>query len=176
MKIYTKTGDKGKTCLVDGSRVDKDDVRLEAYGTADELSSFIGLLAANVKYESDKAFLMHIQNDLFDIGAALATPSKVCPEIFSSLIEAEIDKIQATLPALHSFILPGGCNEASLAHVCRTVCRRLERNIVRLEKTAEIDANIAIYVNRLSDYFFVLARKCNIIDKTPEIIWQKTCK
>lgn len=176
MKIYTKTGDKGQTSLVDGSRVNKDDLRLDTYGTADELSSFIGLLIAETYDSADKAFLIGIQKDLFVIGAALATPKLVACEVNTQRIEAEIDNIQQQLPPLHSFILPGGCRCAALAHVCRTICRRLERLLVRLSKSAEIDSNIVSYINRLSDYFFVLARKFNIIYETTENTWQKTCK
>ncbi|MDO5446907.1 MAG: cob(I)yrinic acid a,c-diamide adenosyltransferase [Prevotellaceae bacterium] len=176
MKIYTKTGDKGQTCLVDGSRISKDDIRLEAYGTSDELSSFIGLLIANIKDADDQRFLLQIQNDMFLIGAALATPTFTKCNIAPTEIETEIDRIQQTLPPLHSFILPGGSVEASLSHVCRTVCRRFERCTVSLAKTAEIDENISIYLNRLSDYFFVLARKCNILANKQENTWQKTCK
>ena len=175
MKIYTKTGDKGKTSLVDGSRIDKDDIRIEAYGTSDELSSFIGLLISSIKEADDRQFLLHVQNDMFLIGAALATPTYTKCDISPQLIEAEIDKIQQTLPPLHSFILPGGSKEACLSHVCRTVCRRFERCTIRLAKTADIDQNITVYLNRLSDYFFVLARKCNIIAKIEENTWQKTC-
>ena len=176
MNIYTKTGDKGQTCLADGSRIDKDDIRLEAYGTSDELSSFIGLLISYIKDSDDIKFLTHIQNDMFLIGAALATPTCAKCDILPELIEVEIDKIQQALPPLHSFILPGGSKDACLSHVCRTVCRRFERCTVRLAKTTEINPNIIVYHNRLSDYFFALARKCTINAKIKENTWQKTCK
>ena len=171
MKIYTKTGDGGTTSLIGGCRVEKDDMRLEAYGTVDELSSFIGLLDAKISEEDDKDILKSIQRDMFLIGASLASVEERDCAVDTSYIETAIDDAQALLPQLHSFILPGGCETAALAHVCRTVCRRLERQLVRLQKTISVDSAIMAYVNRLSDYFFVLARKCNFSQKNDEITW-----
>ena len=171
MKIYTKTGDGGTTSLIGGYRVDKDDLRLEAYGTVDELSSFVGLLDAKISEDDDKDILKRIQRDMFLIGASLASVEERECSVDTTYVEKAIDNAQALLPQLHSFILPGGCETAALAHVCRTVCRRLERQLVRLQKTVFVEPVIMSYVNRLSDYFFVLARKCNFLQKNDEITW-----
>lgn len=181
-KIYTKSGDAGMTSLVDGSRVKKNDSRLEAYGTIDELSSFIGLLIAKLKTNAKlcKAsyidFLLQVQNDLFSVGAALATPSCIEVGLNPTKIENEIDSLQFDLPELHAFILPGGCEESALSHVCRTICRRAERNIVEMQEFAEISNEIIIYINRLSDYFFVLAKKCNYLQQIEENTWNNHCR
>ena len=171
MKIYTKTGDAGTTTLIGGHRVDKDDLRLEAYGTVDELSSFVGLLEAKISDDDDKKILLRIQSDMFVIGASLASVEERKCDVDISYIEEAIDTDQALLPELRCFILPGGCETAALAHVCRTVCRRLERQLVRLQKTVSVDSAIMAYMNRLSDYFFVLARKCNFLQKKDENTW-----
>ena len=170
MKVYTKTGDKGLTSLVGGQRVSKCCDRLESYGTIDELNSHIGVLVTYCDDAQDIRFLTEVQQRLFAVGGYLATDCKetelhescrVTPEMVSD-VEKEIDRLQEQLPPLHSFIIPGGTRAASFAHVCRTVCRRAERCILRLaESGIEIDANVTCYVNRLSDYFFVLARTLN---------------
>lgn len=192
-KVYTKTGDQGMTSLVGGIRIDKSSTRLEAYGTVDELSSQLGLLASIVRNDSksDKNELQdicelieRIQNTLFNVCSYLATDTSQTPVYESaqlhteeiSILENAIDQITPTLPVLHSFVLPGGTMAASQAHVCRTVCRRAERRIVALTREAEINPDVLRYINRLSDYLFVLARKLNFIASEEEKIWRKTCK
>ena len=181
--VYTRTGDKGTTALVGGKRVSKTDPRIESYGTVDELNSFVGLLATEVTDEKDLEFLKFVQHKLFNIGSYLATDqentelnieSRVTDESISR-IEKEIDRIDADLPRMNHFVLPGGSRSAALAHVCRTVCRRGERCIYALNVTAETDKNVLIFINRLSDYFFVLSRKLCIAAHGSEIIWDYTC-
>jgi cob(I)alamin adenosyltransferase len=182
MKIYTKTGDAGQTSLVGGQRVKKCCQRLEAYGTIDELNSHIGLLITYCNDEADKGFLLNVQRTLFVVGGYLATdnaqrevrPGNIVSEQMVAEVESEIDRIQQTLPALRLFILPGGSRAAAVAHVCRTVCRRGEREILRLVDTgAEVDTPVLAYVNRLSDYLFVLSRKLNVEGNTEENIWKR---
>lgn len=181
MKIYTKTGDKGKTSLLGGNRVDKDSIRIEAYGTVDELNCFIGLAAVEVKDKSIYNLLIKIQNSLFSIGSELAAGSEEIikkynlnklneSEIHS--IENEIDNFNSQMEQLGAFILPGGSKISALLHICRTVCRRAERNVVSLSKKEKIDNNIIVYLNRLSDLFFVLARYCNKLNGIEDIKWQ----
>jgi len=181
MTIYTKTGDKGLSGLIGGTRVPKNDIRLEAYGTIDELNSFLGLLLAENLDPSDDAFNQNIQHRLFKIGSYLATDQKSTTLIFSepitaenlSEIEAEIDQIVSALPELHRFIIPGGNRRAGLCHVCRTVCRRAERCTVTVSEHFQVHPNIITYLNRLSDYFFVLGRKCCLSDSS-EFFWDNT--
>lgn len=190
MKIYTKTGDKGQTSLVGGQRVSKCCDRLESYGTVDELNSHIGVLINYCTDEADRTFLIDIQAALFVVGGYLATdtsardvrPGNIVTEEMVASVEQEIDRLNDLVPPLRLFILPGGCLGASFAHVCRTVCRRTERCILRLDASlAEefadgsvfIDPNVLAYVNRLSDYFFVLARKLNVDDGTEDIVWRR---
>lgn len=183
MKVYTKTGDKGQTSLVGGLRVSKCCARLESYGTIDELNSHIGVLITYCKDTNDIEFLTDVQSKLFIVGGYLATDNSqteirtgniITPEMVGE-VETQIDAIDAILPPLKLFILPGGCRAASYCHVCRTVCRRAERRILALiEEGAEVDENVTAYVNRLSDYFFVLARKLNVDENHPEIIWRRT--
>lgn len=170
MKVYTRTGDKGETSLVGGQRVKKCCQRIESYGTADELNSFLGLLMTYAKDSADHDSLTRIQRTLFVVGAYLATEPKeggYMPDISqlseqTDVLEREIDRISEALPQLRHFILPGGERAAAVAHVCRTVCRRLERNIYSLiDDGATVDSSVTAYVNRLSDYLFVLARKMN---------------
>lgn len=183
MKIYTKTGDKGKTSLVGGKRVAKTHTRLEAYGTVDELNAFIGLLLEQVSDEKDVTTLQTIQNWLFSVGCGLASdPEKEIPQACTlpeqaiSLVEAEIDRLDASLPPLNEFVLPGGGQAAALAHVCRTVARRAERCIYRVQEESTVQETILVFVNRLSDYFFVLSRKEALIAKKPEKKWDNSCK
>ena len=190
MKIYTKTGDKGMTSLVGGERVSKTDARLEAYGTVDELNSELGLLLTYIETEEDLEVLSQVQNDLFVVGGYLATnqdntqlrTQSIVSDEMVSLLETSIDKIDSELPALKAFILPGGSRSAAVCHVCRTICRRAERRILELNNqlsehgNKEIDTNVLRYMNRLSDFLFVLARKINIIAHNDEIIWKNTCK
>lgn len=182
--IYTKTGDEGMTSLVGGIRVSKLHPRLEAYGTVDELNSQIGLLITYITDETDHEMLTDIQRKLFSVGSYLATDqeqkalreqSRIYPEDVEQL-EKAIDQIDSELPPLRLFVLPGGSRGAAVCHVCRTVCRRAERRILALKEECEIESNLLSYINRLSDYLFVLARKINICEKCDEIIWKKTCR
>ena len=177
--IYTKTGDKGTTSLVGGTRVSKTHVRLNAYGTVDELNSFVGFLRCSAGDDS-KDMLAYIQHRLFTIGSYLATETEAMPPKAASIIsekdismlEDEMDKIDNQLPKINRFILPGGSESASRAHICRTVCRRAERCIYGVKEFFPVDDNIVIYVNRLSDYFFLLARKENNKSGS-EIFWEQ---
>ena len=183
-KVYTRGGDKGQTSLVGGQRVSKACARLEAYGTIDELSSHLGLLAALLPDGDDKDMVQHIQNSLFNVCTNLATdqdktplyPSAHLPEGEIALLEKEVDAIMAMLPERQGFILPGGTKEAAQAHVCRTVCRRAERRIVELAESATVSPEVQQYVNRLSDYLFVLAKKLNFIAGNSEKTWQNACR
>ena len=182
MKIYTKTGDAGQTSLVGGQRVSKCCQRLESYGSIDELNSHVGLLLTDIADEADRATLLDIQATLFVVGGYLATDTSqrevrqgniVTPGMVAA-VEAEIDRLQQLLPPLRLFILPGGSRAAAEAHVCRTVCRRAEREILRLAgEGADIDPQVTAYVNRLSDYFFVLARKANVDAGIDDIVWRR---
>ena len=181
--IYTGTGDDGTTSLVGGQRVSKAHERIESYGTIDELNSFIGLLITELKDEADKRFLLFVQHKLFTIGSYLATDqtttdlrieSQVMPESIER-IEREIDRLDAALPKMRAFVLPGGCHSAALAHVCRTVCRRAERRIYRLAEHSEVEVPVLKFINRLSDYLFVLARMECVRNNGTEIIWDSTC-
>ena len=180
MKIYTKTGDKGETGLFGGERISKDSLRIRAYGTIDELNAFIGLAVTEVTDESVKDKLQKIQGWLFIIGADLASPeSKVnkklnvyrTPEIYYRETEKFIDEYETELDDLKNFILPGGSRAAALLHVCRTITRRAEREVVALNSTVKIGANIIIFLNRLSDLFFVLSRYENKVSNIPDVIW-----
>lgn len=181
MKIYTKTGDKGTTSLVGGTRVCKADNRLEAYGTIDELNAHIGLLNSYNIPIADKVFLTDIQHLLFIIGSNLATDTKkTALKTASQLdkttietIEKEIDNISEELPKLTNFTIPGGSTKAAQCHICRTIARRAERKIVQIALTEPIDKQIITYINRLSDYFFVLSRKLLKNDNICEITWKK---
>ncbi|MDR2475522.1 MAG: cob(I)yrinic acid a,c-diamide adenosyltransferase [Bacteroidales bacterium] len=181
MKIYTKTGDNATTSLIGGSRVSKSHIRLHAYGTVDELNSFTGLLITEITDADDIDFLNFIQQKLFTVGCYLATDLSATAQKNESIvkdedidrIEREIDRIDTLLPPLREFILPGGCKAAALAHVCRTVCRRVERLFAELLQTATApDQRPFIFINRLSDYFFILARKGNLQKNIKEITWQ----
>jgi cob(I)alamin adenosyltransferase len=181
MKLYTKTGDKGQTGLIGGTRVDKNDVRLEAYGTIDELNSFIGLLTTYPISEKEVLFLRYIQHKLFTIGSYLATDtSKVSLNRASLLdetnifnIEQEIDRLDAELPELNSFILPGGSQSGALCHICRTVARRAERRLFDVNEIYNVDSQILVFMNRLSDYFFILSRYLTLHSDCEEIYWKK---
>lgn len=183
-KVYTRGGDKGKTSLVGGQRVSKACIRLEAYGTIDELSAHLGLLAAELPEGHEQMMVERIQNCLFNVCTNLATdqsktplyPSAHLPEGEIALLEQEVDTIMHELPEAQGFILPGGTREAAQAHVCRTVCRRAERRIVALFEEADVSPEVQQYINRLSDYLFVLAKKLNFIAGKQEKIWQNACK
>ncbi|MDR0833323.1 MAG: cob(I)yrinic acid a,c-diamide adenosyltransferase [Candidatus Symbiothrix sp.] len=184
MKIYTRTGDRGKTSLVGGKRVSKTDARIEAYGTVDELNAFIACLLDEINDPDDRKFLLQVQHDLFTLGAYLATEQPPYPPqggTFSPLrraggLETEIDKIAELIPPSNKFSLPGGCKSNSLAHVCRTICRRAERRIYALSEQVSIDPAALKYINRLSDYFFLLARKQSFLCNQDEIFWENPCK
>jgi cob(I)alamin adenosyltransferase len=166
--------------LVGGERIPKTSPRLEAYGTVDELNAFIACLLEEIGDAHDRQFLLRIQHNLFTLGGYLASEAGTtdCPISEKNVqeIESEMDAIDALLPPLKFFILPGGCKSNALAHVCRTVCRRAERNIFKIMEIGEIDTNALQYANRLSDYFFLFSRKQNFYNKSKEIIWENTCK
>ncbi len=187
MKIYTGSGDKGNTSLFSGERISKAEPRIDAYGDLDELNAVMGLFIARLPATGDDALkkeLVAIQADLMDVGAVLATtPDSPMRESLHGLapnaatgLERAIDRMSAVLPPLQSFILPGGHEASALAHVARTVCRRVERRVVRLHR-GEAAGNrgmeaVLVYLNRLSDYFFVVARHVNHLTGTSEIAWR----
>lgn len=179
MKIYTKTGDNGTTALYGGKRLSKGDLKIEAYGTVDELNSFLGLTASYIKEVEYQQLFQDIQSRLFDIGTHLAAETGknnlILPEISVAkitLLEQYIDKMNESLPELKFFILPGGNQTAATAHIARTVCRRAERCVVRLAEQDTIQPILIQYLNRLSDFLFVFARKLAHDAKEPEIIWK----
>jgi cob(I)alamin adenosyltransferase len=178
MKIYTKTGDKGLTSLIGGTRVPKHNLRIESYGTIDELNSWIGLIRDQKVDPVSGILLLEIQDRLFTIGSLLASdpeksrmklPSLVEDDVIS--LEQEIDRMETNLPALTSFILPGGNTSVSYVHIARCVCRRAERLVVHLSEEAVIDQIITIYLNRLSDYLFVLSRMYSQLLNAEENPW-----
>jgi cob(I)alamin adenosyltransferase len=181
MKIYTKTGDAGETGLFGGKRVAKDDLRVDAYGTVDELNAFIGLLhdAASGNTHIQQV-LSDVQCRLFGLGAHLATDPEgdfkmdtdLLPEDIT-LLESEMDQMDTQLSPLRNFILPGGHTTVSTCHICRTVCRRAERQVVSLSRETTVNPIALTYLNRLSDYFFVLARYLALVNNAPEIVWRK---
>ena len=183
-KVYTRTGDKGKTSIVGGIRVSKASERLEAYGTVDELSSHLGLLASMLPEGEYHDMIIRIQNNLFNVCTNLATDQSQTPLYDSAkladgeieLLEKEVDRIMKLLPERQGFVLPGGSPSAAQAHVCRTVCRRAERRIVALSEVAQISPETLQYVNRLSDYLFVLAKIINFNAGVGEIVWQNVCR
>ncbi len=165
MKIYTKTGDEGTTSLFGGQRLPKSDLRIDAYGTVDELNSFLGLVRDQPVNAKRKELLIEIQDRLFTIGSILATePGNIkvkIPTLHEGdvvSLEKEIDKMDAILPPMKSFVLPGGHESVSFGHVSRTVCRRAERLVIALHKNSPVDPFVIKYLNRLSDYLFVLCR------------------
>lgn len=165
MKIYTKKGDEGLTSLIGGDRVSKNHLRIEAYGTVDELNSFIGVVKDQLNSETDRNLLKEIQDDLFVIGSHLASASNskmklpVIVEDDVLKLEQAIDQMNESLEELKSFVLPGGNPISSFCHVARCVCRRAERRVVEISQTENVDPLIIKYLNRLSDFLFVLARK-----------------
>lgn len=185
MKVYTKTGDKGTTALFGGTRVPKDHIRIESYGTVDELNSYIGLIRDQEMNPHYKKILIEIQDRLFTVGAILATPPE--KEVLKSgenrlqnlgisekdieLLENEIDTMEDALPPMTHFVLPGGHTTVSYCHIARCVCRRAERLAVHLDHNEPIDGLVIKYLNRLSDYLFVLARKLSSDLQAEEIKW-----
>ncbi|MDR3184750.1 MAG: cob(I)yrinic acid a,c-diamide adenosyltransferase [Prevotellaceae bacterium] len=176
MKVYTKTGDEGLTSLVGGARVPKNDVRVEAYGTVDELISFIGLLRAQpVTLAQDEA-LLHIEQDLMTVAAHLANggSNKKLPELTDERIrflETNIDAMSAGLPPLRAFVLPAPPAAAALCHVARSVCRRAERAATTVNQQTAVPTNVMVYLNRLSDYLFTLSRQVTVDANRKEEFW-----
>lgn len=178
MKIYTKKGDKGLTSLIGGTRVPKHHLRIESYGTVDELNVYIGLIRGQDIDKATQEVLKEIQDRLFTIGASLAAdPEKSkmkIPDLHLSdieFIEAEIDRMDAVLPPLKHFILPGGSDPVSFCHLARVICRKAERLSVHLAETSFVEEKVIIYLNRLSDYLFILGRKIAFDSKIEEFIW-----
>jgi cob(I)alamin adenosyltransferase len=180
MKIYTKTGDKGTTSLIGGTKVPKSDLRIEAYGTVDELNSYTGLCRDLVTDETNRATLQEIQDRLFTIGSSLACdpvkePRMKIPDLKESditFLENEMDRMNDTVPPMKSFVLPGGHPTVSHLHIARCICRRAERCCVRLQEGSEPEPLIIKYLNRLSDYLFVLARYTAHLLDAKEIPWK----
>lgn len=177
--IYTKTGDKGTTALIGGTRVPKDHFRLEAYGTVDELNTNVGMIRSYPIDEETVKSIIRIQNQLFTIGSYLATDDKVSDlrkhlvtddkEI--EFLELQMDILESKLPPLSNFVLPGGHPTVAQCHICRTVCRRAERRVISMSEQVEVDEWVIRYLNRLSDYFFVLSRFLTDYFKIDEIPW-----
>jgi cob(I)alamin adenosyltransferase len=177
MKIYTKTGDEGKTSLFDNSRVWKSDERIMSYGAVDELNSSIGVALSLELDPEIKDILIRIQNDLFIVGSDLANPNMSDKKIRTTsemitFLEQKIDLLEPSLEPLTSFILPGGTLLASIMHLSRTISRRAETHVVGLSKNKEINKDAAIYLNRLSDLMFILARSSNNRKKMPDVVWK----
>ena len=179
MKIYTKKGDKGQTSLIGGTRVDKHHIRIEAYGTVDELNSYIGLIRDQEIDEHTKKLLIRVQDRLFTIGSLLAAdpekskmklPQINAPDIED--LEKEIDLINEVIPEMRSFVLPGGHPIVSHCHIARCICRRAERKTTYLASTSPMQEEILTYLNRLSDYLFTLGRKLSFELKAEEIPWK----
>jgi cob(I)alamin adenosyltransferase len=179
MKIYTKTGDRGTTGLFGGARVDKDDARVEAYGTVDELNAAVGLARAEQPVADVDAMLAVVQADLFVVGAELATvpgkegklPMRLIGSEEIERLEQSIDGWEATLPALQSFILPSGTRAGAALHLSRTVCRRAERRVLAASRGTEVRHEVLVYLNRLSDFLFVAARRANQAEGASEVPW-----
>ncbi len=178
MKIYTKTGDDGYTSLIGGTRVPKYHLRIESYGTVDELNSYIGLIRSQEIDEKDQLMLKEIQDRLFTIGSSLAAdPEKSkmkIPDLHQEdidLLETEMDRMEAVLPQLKHFILPGGNNAVSFCHLARCVCRRAERITIHLSENSFVEEKVKVYLNRLSDYLFMLARKIAYDQNIAENNW-----
>lgn len=179
MKIYTKTGDYGETSLFGGDRVPKNNLRINAYGTIDELNACIGISMCYELDSASKKILEEVQNTLFQIGAELASPENVKSSAIKkttdkeiNILEKHIDKLDVNLPLLKNFVLPGGSKSSAYLHFARTICRRAERIIVELKQIENISNNIIVYINRLSDLLFVIARYENFVKSTPEIEWK----
>ena len=173
-KIYTRTGDNGTTGLGDGSRTDKDNLRVEAFGTVDELNSVIGLLASHDLPDVIARALIEIQHDLFDIGGELCIPGhSVVTDKQVEWLEQWLDRLNADLDPLKEFILPGGSAAAAVCHVARTVCRRAERRVVSLARKEDLNTACLHYLNRLSDLLFVMARTLNHASGRKDILWQR---
>jgi cob(I)alamin adenosyltransferase len=178
MKIYTRKGDEGKTSLIGGTRVSKHNLRIEAYGTVDELNSHVGLLRDQPITNNHINLLITVQDRLFTIGSLLAADPETSRMKLPALsehdvtaLEKEMDDLEATLPEMKSFVLPGGHPVVSICHITRCVCRRAERRVVELAESTPVDPLIIMYLNRLSDYFFVLSRKLALELGAAETPW-----
>ena len=173
-KVTTKKGDAGSTGMGDGSRVSKSSSLIVAIGELDELNSWIGLLTSLKKLEGKKDFLLSIQNRLFDIGGILTTKSKTpLNNLHLESLEEETNNLNKQLPHLENFVLPGGNKDSSVIHITRTVCRRAERSIIKAEESNLVEKSCLIYLNRLSDFLFVLARKVNFDSGVEELLWSQ---
>ncbi|MGC1817713.1 MAG: cob(I)yrinic acid a,c-diamide adenosyltransferase [Casimicrobiaceae bacterium] len=173
-RIVTRTGDSGTTGLGDGSRVDKDSLRITAIGAVDELNSSVGALLAETLPDAIGALLVDIQHDLFDLGGELSIPGHVAVAAgHVARLEQAVEEINSGLAPLKEFILPGGTRAAALAHVARTVCRRAERAVVALARREAVSQDGRVYLNRLSDLLFVIARDLNRASGVPDVLWQK---
>lgn len=190
VKVYTGGGDRGRTTLFGGKRVDKNSARIRAYGEVDELNSWIGIVIAELDYfkvfkvrpllkvSPFKKKLIRVQTELFVLGSDLATPADVKVKVprvsksYVSRLEKEIDTWSSSLPQLKKFILPGGSTVGAKLHLARTVARRVERSIVELSGQEKINSNVQVYINRLSDWLFTLARYFNKLEGNPEVIWR----
>lgn len=179
--LYTGTGDAGTTSLVGGERVMKNSVRLEAYGTVDELSSALGAIASDKECNAEvRGQILNVQNELFNVGCYLATDPKgekpLCRSLVAGRIpelEGWIDALDEQTPKIRAFVLPGGCELASKAHMARVICRRAERRILDLSEESYVDPAVVKYINRLSDYLFIAARYFNFLQGVDEIVWKQ---
>jgi cob(I)alamin adenosyltransferase len=172
-KIYTRTGDDGSTGLGDGTRVAKDDPRIEAFGSVDELNSHIGAILAHDLPAAVTRCLQDVQHDLFDLGGELSLPDYVSiSESYVARLEQQLDQFNATLPALKEFILPAGGHATAHTHIARTVCRRAERRVYTLHKLVPVNSHLLQYLNRLSDLLFVIARICARHENGQEVFWE----
>lgn len=183
MRIYTKTGDKGMTRLVGGVAVSKDSDRVESYGTIDELNSWVGYTISQFSNNliNEKGELQYLQHFLFDVGTDLATPQSLnrsitLPADAVAWLEGRIDEYTAKSPEINRFILPGGTSEASMLHVARTIARRAERRMVRLQTTSKLPSELVMFVNRLSDYFYALARYINAKQGREDIFYSRSAE
>jgi len=173
-KIVTRTGDDGTTGLGDGSRTAKDSLRINALGDVDELNSAIGVLLTETMPENLRATLTEIQHDLFDMGGELCIPGHVAiKEERLIWLEKVVEGLNSTLTPLKEFILPGGSRAAAFSHVCRTICRRAERTVITLSKAEKVSEESRQYLNRLSDFLFVLSRILNQLEGTPDVLWKR---
>lgn len=173
-KIYTRTGDQGSTGLGDGSRVDKDSHRVEAYGTVDEVNSCVGMILAADIPADVRACLVEVQHDLFDLGGELCMPGhQLIDDGFITRLENELDAFNANLPALDDFILPAGGTATSSCHLARTVCRRAERRVWTLARHESVNPSSSRYLNRLSDLLFVIARVLARHEQGAEVLWKR---
>lgn len=176
-KIYTRTGDDGETGMADGSRVAKDDIKVSAIGDVDELNSQLGLLIVEASNAEMKDKLNRIQHILFDLGAELTLPEyQALDDEHVSYLENYLDQLNEQLKPLDEFILPGGSRSAAVAHVCRSVCRRVERSLVTLNRKQSINSVSMAFINRLSDLLFVIARQCCVDDGVTEVYWENASK